>query len=388
MFFLFSLLLVALTVVALLFPILWKQSDFLGRKTGTMAILRDQLNEIDADVKRNVLSAAEAEGATIEIKRRILALEKSAPNTDQTAKNNVSKGQGRWLLATGAVLAPAFAVGLYSLLGSPETASQPYASRVEETQELARMAEVTARLQQRLEADPESPTEGWILLGQTYMRMNRYDDAVYVFEKLIKRSDASSGTFSQYAEALVAAERGLVTPKAEAAADRALVLDTDNVAGTYYKALALEQSGAQKRAFDMLKERLERETAFAQWMPTLLAQANRIAATIGEQPVRVGPVANLNMPAPTTADIEAAGAMSQEDRQAFIRSMVDRLATRLEEEPEDLDGWLRLARAYLVLGERAKALEAYRSAEKLLEPLPASDERHRIVRQGLDQLEG
>lgn len=375
-----------LTAVALLLPMLRKQTYFLGRKTGTMAILHDQLKEIDADVARGVLSAAEAEGAAIEIKRRILALEKSNTNAEKLALP-ASERQGRWLLATGAALVPAFAVGLYAFLGSPNVASQPYASRIAETQELARVADLTARLRQRLEADPQSPTDGWIVLGQTYMRLNRYEEAVDVFAKLIKRSDATSGAYSQYAEALVASERGLVTPKAEAAADKALALDADNVAGTFYKALALEQSGAEKRAFDMLKERLDRETSFAQWMPTVLAQANRIAATIGEQPIRVGTVADSDMPGPTASDIEAAGAMSSEDRQAFIRSMVDRLANRLENEPEDLDGWLRLARAYVVLGEKAKALDAYKSAEKLLAPLPASDERHQIVREGLDQLQ-
>ena len=43
---------------------------------------------------------------------------------------------------------------------------------------------------------------------------------------------------------------------------------------------------------------------------------------------------------------------------AFIRSMVERLADRLKDEPNDLKGWQRLARAYQVLGEKEKAEEA------------------------------
>ena len=54
----------------------------------------------------------------------------------------------------------------------------------------------------------------------------------------------------------------------------------------------------------------------------------------------------------------AAGQMSNQDRQAFIRSMVERLAGRLAENPNDPEGWQRLIRAYEVLGETAKAAEA------------------------------
>ena len=61
------------------------------------------------------------------------------------------------------------------------------------------------------------------------------------------------------------------------------------------------------------------------------------------------------IPGPTREDVEAASKMTGEDRMAFIRSMVERLADRLKDEPNDLKGWQRLARAYQVLGEKEKA---------------------------------
>ncbi|MBN05395.1 c-type cytochrome biogenesis protein CcmI [Ponticaulis sp.] len=54
--------------------------------------------------------------------------------------------------------------------------------------------------------------------------------------------------------------------------------------------------------------------------------------------------------------------MSQEDQQAQIRSMVEGLAIRLEDDPDDLTGWLRLIRARTVLGEPEAAAEALASA--------------------------
>jgi cytochrome c-type biogenesis protein CcmH len=69
----------------------------------------------------------------------------------------------------------------------------------------------------------------------------------------------------------------------------------------------------------------------------------------------------------------AAQSMSAADREAMIRSMVGRLADRLKSEPNDLDGWLRLGRAYGVLGERDQAVDAYEHADRLL---PAGSNQH------------
>jgi cytochrome c-type biogenesis protein CcmH len=80
--------------------------------------------------------------------------------------------------------------------------------------------------------------------------------------------------------------------------------------------------------------------------------------------------------------------MNDADRAEFIRSMVSRLAGRLEDEPEDLDGWMRLANAYTVLQEQDRAIEAYRKAEALLEQQPANDPRRAAVRAALERLGG
>jgi cytochrome c-type biogenesis protein CcmH len=55
----------------------------------------------------------------------------------------------------------------------------------------------------------------------------------------------------------------------------------------------------------------------------------------------------------------------------MIRGMVERLAARLRDEPNDLQGWLRLGRAYDVLKEPEKAADAYAQAAKLKPDDPA-----------------
>ncbi|MEZ5842006.1 MAG: c-type cytochrome biogenesis protein CcmI, partial [Hyphomicrobiales bacterium] len=62
------------------------------------------------------------------------------------------------------------------------------------------------------------------------------------------------------------------------------------------------------------------------------------------------------------ADIAAAGNMSDEERQAMIAGMVERLADKLNDNPDDIDGWKRLIRAYAVMGRSEDAVAAGRKA--------------------------
>ena len=122
------------------------------------------------------------------------------------------------------------------------------------------------------------------------------------------------------------------------------------------------------------------------WHPVLEQQIERAARALDIDPATVEPspgavaLAGARPPfrgtapgappatspaGPSRADREAATRMSDEERAAMIRSMVQRLADRLEENPGDREGWLRLARTYEVLGETEKAGAARARAEAL-----------------------
>ena len=58
--------------------------------------------------------------------------------------------------------------------------------------------------------------------------------------------------------------------------------------------------------------------------------------------------------------------MKPEDRDAMVRGMVERLAERLKRDGSDVEGWLRLVRAYTVLGDRDRALSAVADARRAL----------------------
>ena len=71
------------------------------------------------------------------------------------------------------------------------------------------------------------------------------------------------------------------------------------------------------------------------------------------------------MPQPGADDVARMDKLSPQEREAAIKSMVDRLADRLKASPDDLEGWRRLGRARSVLGDHVGAAEAWKQADRL-----------------------
>lgn len=344
-----------------LLPLLRQNTESGDRDAGAIAVLRDQLSEIERDQARGLISEVEAKDAGIEVKRRLLALAKTQKAPEKSA------GRGSWAMYIAVVVVGVSGVGLYGSLGSPGMPSVSFADRGDERAAASEIADLATELRTRLEAaENGGPFQGWMLLGQTYMRMTDYAGAVDAFAVGAERPEATSATFSQLAEAMLAVESVIVTPPIEAAIEQAVALDPRNPAAVYYQALALDQTGRSVSAYDALAQRIAMESEIAPWMEAFIGQLNRIGERLGRQPV--GPMMFLSQdgaPGPNADDIAAAAEMSEEDRAAMVRSMVARLAERLEDEPGDLEGWLRLTNAYNVLGD----LDAARTALSRAEPL-------------------
>src|SRR6056297_443804 len=125
------------SITALLFLSgLYRKGEVLNRKDGALAILKDQLSEIDADQERNLISGTEAAAAKVEIKRRILT-------AGRLEARRSSGASGRSAILASAIAVPLVTFVLYSQIGSPDIKSQPLASRGAETQEAANLAELT-----------------------------------------------------------------------------------------------------------------------------------------------------------------------------------------------------------------------------------------------------
>lgn len=394
------LLLAALAFAVLLpivLPLLRGTGSGPARAVYDQAVYRDQLRELDRDIARGLITGTEAHAARLEIQRRLLAAESGGGGASVARAGDAasvpppdSPGPTRApvmaLVIAGVVSLGS--VALYGLLGEPLSRIDP---SVEQT--AARQAEIerlVARLRERLAADPNSQ-EGWRLYARTTAAMADWDTAVTAYQRAIALGDGSVDTLAAYAEVLVARARGVVTPLARETFRIVLDREPDYGMARFYLAVAAGQDGQPAEAIRQLQAlaadlpgdapvRVELARRIADIAteagmapPTLAAGKPPMATAAGSPsvgpPAPAAPVpgspATGPAPGPDQATMDAAATMPAADRAAMIRAMVARLAERLEREPDDRDGWMRLGQSWSVLNEPDKAADAYERAAAL-----------------------
>lgn len=365
--------LMALMTAAAIFAVLWPLARRMPLRSGSdIAVYRDQLDEIERDRAAGLIGEREAEAARIEVSRRLLA---AAETAAPAMAVDGSSGRRRAAALAALILLPLGAAGLYLALGSPELTGQPQAARREASPNQRPMMELVARVEAHLEQNPEDG-RGWEVLGPVYMRLGRYDDAVKARKNALRLLGPTAGREADVGEALTGAANGIVTADAKAAFDRAVGLDPSDVRARYFLGLAAEQDGRLQEAA-------------AAWR-TLLAEAPADAAWAGfvrESLARLDPAAAAPQPGPGADEIAAANEMAPAQRDAMVRAMVSRLADRLKRDGSDVEGWLRLLRAYMVLGEKQQARAAADDARRALASDPDKLRRVDDLIQGLG-LEG
>lgn len=353
-------LMTALAALAVLWP-LSRAHAVKATRDADLAVYRDQLAEIARDAKAGRLPQAEAEAARVEVARRMLAAD-SAREADAGADDGGRAMRRRAAAVAGLVFVPAMAVVLYAQLGSPGLPGAPLDERLTAAPDRSDVAILVRRVEEHLARNPNDG-QGYEILAPVYLRMGRPEDAARAYAEAIRILGPSADRHSARGEALVIASDGLVTADAAKAFADAVALDPDEPRAGYFLGLAAEQDGRGQDAARIWEALLARTPPNAPYRPMLTAALARVGAAVqAPRGPRVGPPAPKAAPGPGAADVAAAASMSSQDRNTMIRGMVARLAERLESDPNDLDGWLRLVRAYAVLGEKEKAADALKSA--------------------------
>jgi cytochrome c-type biogenesis protein CcmH len=254
------------------------------------------------------------------------------------------------------VLVPVVASALYLANGSPQLPGQPLEARLRAVHRDTSIAALVSQAEAHLERSPDD-ARGYEVLAPVYLRLGRFADAVNARRKLIALSGESGERQSDLGEALVAEANGLVTAEAKSAFERALTLEPDELKARFYLGMAAEQDGDRAKAAAIWREMIDKAPAGASWLPMV----RDALARLGVSP----PIAGTT--APSADDVAAAAnTMSERDRDDMVRGMVARLANRLKESGSDVEGWQRLLRAYMVLGERDKANAAAADAKRAL----------------------
>lgn len=357
-----------------------RRADAQADDGAALKVYADQLAEVDRDLGRNVITAAEAERLRVEVSRRLL-------DADRALQNAAPKGgKGSALPAVLTIAAALVGAGLvYDRLGAPGYADLPLQTRLAMTEENYRnrpsqeAAEAAAPAPAPVQVDPQftalmvqlravvktrpDDLQGLALLAKNEAQLGDFIAARKAYQHLVevKGASASPDDHLGLAQTMIMAAGGFVSPEAEKQLILVLQAQPKNGLARYFSGLMFAQIGRFDRAFALWEPLLAEGPADAPWIAPIRAGLQEIAdrAGIKYQLPDAGP-------GPTADDVAAAGQMSGADRQAMIQGMVAQLEDRLSTEGGPVEEWVKLINSLGVLGEADRAKTAADQAKAAL----------------------
>ncbi|MBL4693476.1 MAG: c-type cytochrome biogenesis protein CcmI, partial [Magnetovibrio sp.] len=331
-----------------------------------LTVYKDQLTEIDKDLDRGVLSDDQATSARTEIERRMLAV---ANETTEGVKNTSAP---LWLILVVVVTVPVGAFALYFDMGQPQLKDMPFASREKPAGGNAQarrtqISQTITALKIKIKKNPDDPNL-WARLGQFSQMIGDMGGSVQAYEQLVPLTKRNPDALMVLGEALFMQASEVVTPAAVVLFKEAKSKSPKNPMSYYYLALERQMSGDAQAAMTEYADLLRISPSNGQWVPTIQARMKALADKMGMDVPDAQMLAATPQAAPTgptQEQIQAAQGMSGEDQQAMIQTMVKRLADKMKANPNDLEGWRRLVKAYKVLGEQGKMADAMMQVERL-----------------------
>ncbi len=211
-------------------------------------LLRKRLAELESDLANGALNEAQFALAREDLERELL---QELSDTGGTVTMNTSPKAGRLSAAIVVIAVPALALGLYYKLGSWRMLDDATQSAMQQSMPtestansgtpnvaadgstpandgMAPVDELVTRLEQKLKDDP-SNAKGWLMLGRSYIYLNRPADAVRAYaqaETLTASPDAQ--LYAEYAEALALANGDRLAGAPERLIEKALTLQPDH----------------------------------------------------------------------------------------------------------------------------------------------------------------
>jgi cytochrome c-type biogenesis protein CcmH len=235
----------------------------------------------------------------------------------------------------------AASAGLYAFLGQPFF--QPSSSTPSQTQ----IEDVISKLKTRL---VENPKEGetWRMLGWVEFNANRFQESQNAYAKAVAIDSSNLDYQSAMAEAMVQVAKGVITPEAQKIFSDVLAKNPGEARSRFYTAMAREQGGDQKGAFELWVAMLKDAKPSDGWREDVAKHADSLAKALGQQSAAL--------------DILK---QKPDDQMEIIKGMVAGLAAKMESDPQNVDGWIKLMRAYMVLKEPKKATASLQRALKV-----------------------
>lgn len=301
---------------------------------------RRRLAEVERLAIDGLLAEGELKAARAEAARGLLA---AADQTQVWERDGLGPRKAV-VAAVGAACVAA--VGLYVTLGRPELPDQPFAKRVAawKAADPATLApEQIAAVLQGVAAERPKDPEPLVFLAKARAAAGDLAGAEAALRKAVRIAPKRADIWSLLGETFIMEAKGEVTADAKLAFGEALKVDPADVRARYFL-------GRGKIADGDVPGGLADWRALAASLPA----ADPGRAALGQEIAQVEARGGLPGVQPAAEE--------NPQVQGMIAGMVEGLAARLAQSPDDPDGWVRLVRAYAVLGETAKRDAALASA--------------------------
>ena len=372
-------LMIAVAAVGLAVPLI-RPGGRLDRRTTSAEVLKAQLADLDRQAEAGTAPEADLAALRLEVERRALA-----EGVEVAPKGRPLGEKALIRLAVGLAAVVALGgAGLYALLGRPDLpgagprSAATVAAPADAAHEGADVQAMIGQLETQLRQTPED-VNGWRLLGWSYFQTSRFAEAAEAYGRAAALEPTNAEHFSAQGEALVQAGGGQVTPAALTAFRGALRADPQDPRARYFVAVEMDQRGEREAAMTAWIALINSAPEGAPWAAEVRAFVEDLARERGQdisgrlRPAAASPAAAAAplIPGPSAAQVADAEAMSPADRQAMIQGMVGGLEARLRASPRDRDGWVRLMRARMVLGDSAAATAAWREGLRAFADAPA-----------------
>lgn len=364
---------------------LWRNAaPVADRVQADVAFYKSQLQGLDRDKARGVISNAEFETLRAEVARRLIHAGKQNPQ--QTA-NTLNK---TLILTVG--LFCVLGSGLtYATLGQYDMPDQPLSARVaqadQERQNRISQSQaeqdtppstvvadeahlaLVQQLRTALESRPNDIT-GHMLLAREESRLGNTIAAKEAQQRVvgIKGDGASAMDYLRLAETQIVAAGGYISPEAEDSLKLVLQRDPENPLARFRIGALYDQIGRPDLTFQVWSRLLEEDHPNAAFMAFIRDQIPTYAVMAGAP--RYQPPAPVK--GPTAEDVSAAANLSAEDRITMIEGMVASLGARLAETGGTAQEWARLITSLSVLGRQQQAQAVFDEAQSVFASDPSA----------------
>jgi cytochrome c-type biogenesis protein CcmH len=228
------------------------------------------------------------------------------------------------------------------------------------------------RLEEKLKSDPKNG-EGFRMLGWSYANTGNPQKAMEAYKQAVALLPARADVFAGYGEALVGVANGSVSADAKSQFDKAIAIDKSEPRARFFLSLFKSQNGSEKEALDEWIALANESSAEMPWQPDLRQRIDTLAKKLGVNvsgrlkaaaPKSISDTASAPPIAPAT--MQAASTLPPAQQQGMINGMVEGLAVKLKDNSKDVEGWVKLLRSRMVLGQKDQASQDLATAKKAL----------------------